>query len=147
MKSKAFLASIVATVSFILVACSPSPGLEFTQDETVEVTCDVFQEWPDHSGDVLLGVNGTLTVILCSNSTTGFQWLELPQISDPSALRQVDHKLVPPEAEGSMGAAGKEIWTFEILKKGESTIYFKYSQPWEGAEKAKWTYELTVFAR
>ena len=147
MKSKAFVASIVATASLILVACSPSPGLEFTQDATVEVTCDIFQEWPDHSGDVLLGANGTLTVILCTSSTTGFQWSQTPQIGAQTVLRQVDHKFVAREETALVGAPGQEVWTFKTLKEDTSTIYFEYSRPWEGGQKAIWTFNLTVIVK
>ncbi len=146
MKVKLTLICAVALISVFLFGCSQSPGLEFMQDATVERTCEMFQEEPHPSGDVVLGVDGTLTVILCSNQTTGFQWSESPQISDLTALRQVGHEFVSPEGD-AVGAAGQEIWTFETLKKGESTISFEYSRPWEGGEKAEWTLVLTVLAR
>ena len=140
----------VAIVSVLLVGCSPSteaPELEFMQDATSELTCEMFQEQPHQSGDIVLGADGTLTVILCSNQTTGFQWSESPQISDTSILRQVDHEFVPPEDVNIVGGAGKEVFTFETLNKGVSTISFEYSRPWEGGEKAEWTFELEVHAR
>ena len=150
MKAKLIPICAVAIVSILLFGCSQpaeAPGLEFMQDASSELTCEMFQEQPHHSGDIVLGVDGTLTVILCSNPTTGFEWLELPQISDTSVLRQETHEFMPPEDENIIGGAGKEIFTFKTLKKGVSTINFEYSRPWEGGEKAEWTFELEVHVR
>ena len=149
MNAKLIPICTLAIVSLFLFGCSSSesPSLEFMQDATSELTCEMFQEQPHHSGDIVLGVDGTLTVILCSNPTTGFQWSESPEISDPTVLQQVDHKFAPPEEKNIEGAAGKEIFTFKTLKKGVSTIHFDYSRPWEGGEKGEWTFDLEVHAR
>ena len=140
---------ILAIVPLFLFGCSSpeSPSLEFMQDATSELTCEMFQELPHQSGDIVLGVDGTLTVILCSNPTTGFQWSESPGISDTSILQQVDHEFTPSEDENIIGGAGKEIFTFKTLKEGVSTINFEYSRPWGGGEKAQWTFKLEVHAR
>ena len=91
------------------------------------------REEPHCSGDVVLGGAGTLTVILCSNPTTGFEWFELPQISDTSVLRQGTHEFIPSgdlaEKPPPAGSPGKEVQTFKTLKKGISTISFEYSGP------------------
>jgi hypothetical protein len=75
---KVKLVPICVRVIFTLLMCSCAQttqplGLEFLQDATSELTCEMFQEQPHHSGDIVLGVDGTLTVILCSNPTTGFE--------------------------------------------------------------------------
>lgn len=147
MNAKLIPICTLAIVSlFFGCSSSESPSLEFMQDATSELTCEMFQEQPHHSGDIVLGVDGTLTVILCSNPTTGFQWSESPEINDPTVLQQVDHKYEPPETD-LLGAAGKKIFTFKTLKKGVSTIHFEYSRPWEGGEKGEWTFDLEVHAR
>ncbi len=90
MKAKLIPICAVAIVSILLFGCSQpaeAPGLEFMQDATSELTCEMFQEQPHHSGDIVLGVDGTLTVILCSSPTTGFLWVESPEIGDPTVLR------------------------------------------------------------
>ena len=150
MKTKLMPICAVAMLSILLFGCSKStesPGLEFMRDATSELTCEMFQEQPHISGDIVLGVDGTLTVILCSNQTTGFKWSESPEISDATVLQQVDHEFVPPEAENIVGGAGKETFTFRTLKEGVSTIYFEYSRSWEGGEKGHWTFDLEVHAR
>ena len=137
----------------LLFGCSPaeSPSLEFMQDATSELTCEMFQEQPHHSGNIVLGVDGTLTVILCSNQTTGFQWSESPEISDQTVLQQTAHEFIPPEDLAERpppaGSPSKEVWTFKTLKKGTSTISFEYSRPWEGGEKGEWTFNLEVHTR
>jgi len=145
MKSKLILMCTVAAISLCLFACS--------SQASVQASCDDFMKDQHISKQVEVPVNGSLTVTLCSNPTTGFQWSESAQISDQAVLQQTDHKFMPPpEAVGCApppppGAAGKEIWTFKALKQGESTISMEYSRPWEGGEKATWTFVLTVVVR
>ena len=45
------------------------------------------------------------------------------------------------------GTPGQEVWTFEALKKGSSTVSLEYDRPWEGGEKGEWTFELTVVVK
>lgn len=149
MNVKLTLICTLTIVSLFLFGCTSSetPSVEFMQDATSELTCEMFQEQPHRSGDIVLGVDGTLTVILCSNQTTGFQWSESPEINDPTILQQLNHEFTPPEDENIIGGAGKEIFTFKTLKEGVATISFEYSRPWEGGEKGEWTFDLEVHAR
>jgi inhibitor of cysteine peptidase len=139
MKAKLILVCAVGVLSLFLFACAPA-----AKQASVEVSCDDFSQQNHITKQVEVGAGGTLTVTLCSNQTTGFMWSETAQISDQSVLQQTDHKFVPPEAEGVVGAAGKEVWTFNALKKGTSTVSVEYSRPWEGGEKGVWTFNLTV---
>jgi inhibitor of cysteine peptidase len=139
MKTKLILICAVGVLSLFLFACAPA-----ARQASVEVSCDDFSQQNHITKQVEVGAGGTLTVTLCSNQTTGFMWSETAQISDQSVLQQTDHTFVPPEAEGVVGAAGKEVWTFNALKKGTSTVSVEYSRPWEGGEKGVWTFNLTV---
>ena len=68
-------------------------------------------------------------------------------LPEKTVLRHVDNKYVPPDAEGVVGAAGKEVWTFHAEAKGKSTIYMEYRRPWEqGVEPAE-TFTLTVIVK
>jgi len=131
----------VVAISLCLFACSPAP-----KQASVEASCDDFYEHQHISQEVEVAVDGSLTVTLCSNPTTGFQWSESAQISDQTVLEQVDHKFVSPESEPPPppGTPGQEIWTFKALKKGTTEVSLEYSRPWEGGEKATWTFVLTV---
>jgi len=109
----------------------------------VEISCDQFQDSHHSMNNIDLSVGDTVTIDLCSNPTTGFQWEENPDISDSSVLKQTSHEFIPPGTDVP-GQAGREVWVFKTLKKGESTVIFEYSQPWEGGMKNEWTYTLTV---
>ena len=69
------------------------------------------------------------------------------ELPEKTVLKHVDNKYVPPEAEGVVGATGKEVWTFHAEEKGKSTIYMVYRRPWEeGVQPAK-TFTLTVVVK
>ena len=143
MKLKSILVCAVVAILLLLVACSPTQ-----KQASVEVSCDDFMKVNHLSQEVEVSADGTLTVTLCSNPTTGFLWSESAQISDQTVLQQTGHGfLTAPESQAMMGAPGKEVWTFQALKKGESTISMEYSRPWEGGEKGAWTFALTVVVK
>jgi len=136
MKSKLVLMCAMVATSLSLCACSPA----------IDVSCDDFMNLQHISQEVEVTVDGSFTVTLCSNPSTGFQWSESAQISDQTVLQQTAYEFVPP-TDGLLlapGTPGKEIWTFQALKKGDSTVSMEYSQPWEGGEEATWTFNLTV---
>ena len=140
MRTKLILVSTLVALSLSLFACT-------SKQVPLEITCDDFTEYQHFTWEVQ-GVNAgdSLAVTLCSNPTTGFQWTELARISNETVLKQTDHEFVPPKGDVP-GAAGKEIWTFKALKKGTTEISMEYSQPWEGGEKAEWTFIATVVVR
>ena len=148
MKSKLILICTMAAILLCLFACSPASKV------SVEASCDDFTKLPPEeraiSKEVEIAVDGLLTVTLCSNPSTGFQW-EPAKISDQTVLQQVNHKFEAPEYTGDgpppPGTPGKEVWTFKALKEGKSTISMEYSRPWEGGEKAAWTFVLTVVVK
>jgi len=141
MKSKLILVGVVVAVLLSLVACTSAP-----KQAEVSVDIDDFMEQKNISEEVEVAVDGSLTVTLGSNQTTGFKW-GLAEITDESVLEYVDNEYVSPEDGGVVGAAGKEVWTFKALKEGESTVSTEYSRPWEGGEKAEWTFVLTVVVK
>ena len=141
MKSKLILVGIVVAALLSLVACSSA-----AEQAQVSVDIDDFMEQKHISKEVEVAADGSLTVTLGSNQTTGFKW-ELAEITDESVLEYVDDEYVPPEDTGVVGAGGKEVWTFTALKKGTTEVSMEYSRPWEGGEKAEWTFVLTVVVK
>jgi len=139
MKLKLVLVCLAAAISLLLLGCS--------QKVPVEVSCDDFYNQQHITRQVEVAAGDSLTVTLCSNPTTGFQWAESATVSDQSVLQQTDHKFTAPEANGTVGAPEKEVWTFKALKKGTSTVSMEYSRPWEGGEKGEWTFSLTVVVK
>jgi len=141
LKLKLILTCAVVAASLSLFACAP-------KQVSVEVSCDEFYEQNHISQEVDVAVGDSFTVTLCSNPSTGFEW-ESAQISDQTVLQQTDHQFVGPESEPPPppGTPGEEIWTFQVLKKGETTVSMEYSRPWEGGEKGEWTFNLTVVVK
>lgn len=137
MKLGIISALIMLSLSLCMIACAPSTGTP------MEISCDDFRQQAHMDKQISVAAGDTFTVTLCSNATTGFEWSESAQISDSTVVQQANHEFVAPET-GLAGAPGKEVWTFNALKKGTSTIALEYSRPWEGGEKGEWTLNLTV---
>lgn len=147
MKRSILVCAMVA-ISLCLFACAPA-----SKQVSVNFSWDDFKKEQHISREVEVPVDGSLTITLYSNPTEGRQWSEPPQISDQTVLREVDHKYEPPSkglgcAPPPPGTGGKEIWTFEALEKGMSTISMEYTHPWEGGEKEPMlTFVLTVVVK
>jgi inhibitor of cysteine peptidase len=138
MRCQSAIVPLIAVCS-VLSACSSS-GL-------VEVGCAEFNEKKHISGETEVAVGDEITMKLCSNPTTGFQWSEQADISDNEVIEQVNHQYVGPSDEDRPpppGTPGEEVWTFRAIGKGQSTVSVEYGRPWEGGEKATWTFVLRV---
>ena len=134
------LIALVFVVAISLLILSRVP-----RTASVDVSCDdLASQGGTVSKEVELGrFNDLLVVTLCSNATTGFEW-ELVEISDENILQQTEQEYVAPEGTEVEGAAGQEIWTFKILRPGETIIAMEYSRPLGGGEKGEWTFDLSV---
>ena len=123
----------------MLGACAPAGP--------IEIDCDAFYQEADQARQVALRPGDEITVRLCSNPSTGFQWTEDAEISDPDVVTQQSHAYQAPSEEGdppAPGTPGAETWVFRAVTSGESVIRLEYDRPWEGGEKGAWTFELTV---
>ena len=140
MNSKLPLICSIAIILLSLCGCS--------SQVSVKASCDEFMEQQHISREVRVPANGSLTLTLCSNPTTGFEWGPA-KISDQAVLEEIDHEFIGPESTPPPppGTPGQELWTFKALKKGESTISIEYRWPWEGDAKATWTFTMTVIAK
>jgi len=107
----------------------------------VEISCDDFTESPHIINEFEVEIGDKITVELCSNTTTGFEWDYEMTIED--VVKEEDHDFEPPEGDVP-GAAGIEVWTFEAVEKGTTEVLMEYSQPWELGLKSEWTYTFTV---
>jgi len=136
-----YLPTIVSffTLSLLLSACA-SQG-------SVEIQCNDFHENPHITNNIEVELGDEFTVNLCSNASTGFQWIENADISAPDILEQVSHEYGAPSENGDPpppGTPGIQIWRFKTLKEGTSILSFEYSRDWEGGEKGTWTFVLEV---
>ncbi len=107
----------------------------------ISIPIGEFQNQP-HIDVVMSAVVGEeLTVTLGSNPTTGYQWLEDAEISDESIVQQTSHKFVGPGIDKPPGTSGEEVWTFEALQRGTSTILLEYCR-WNDA--GLWAVAITA---
>ena len=137
MKLKIFLIFTIVTTVLLLSSCIVTSSLT-----NVEISCDEFTEHPNSiRNEFQVEVGDKITVKLCSNPTTGFEWGYA--ITTENVVEEEDHDFEPPEGD-VLGAAGIEVWTFEAVEKGTTKVQMEYSQPWEGGLKAEWTYTITV---
>lgn len=111
-------------------------------------TCDQFGTTPTIAEARSIDSGTELTVVLCSNPSTGFAWDE-PQIADATILEVVDRTYQAPD-QGTLpivGMAGGDVLTLRGLEPGTTTLSIRYGQPWEGGTKGEWTYSLEVTVR
>lgn len=128
----------VVAISILILSLVPRTA-------SIDVSCDDFaSQGGTISKEIELGrFSDLLVVTLCSNATTGFEW-ELVEISDENILQQTEQEYAAPEGTEVEGVAGQEIWTFKILRSGETTIAMEYSRPREGGGNGEWTFDLRV---
>ena len=138
MKIKLMLSVAIVILALVLPGCKPAG-----KDVPLQVTYDEFTQQKSLARNIVATARDTLKITLPSNPGTGFRW-ELAGISDPAVLTQDgDSEYVLPES-AAVGATGREIWTFEPLKRGTSNISLAYSQPWEGGTKKEWSITIEV---
>ncbi|GEM_PF-653969 len=97
-----------------------------------------------NSGEEMdLAISDSVSVVLDSNPSTGFSW-QLIDISNENVLKNTNKEFRLPEIDPPPGTPGEEVWTFEAIGAGTSTLSLEYSRPWEGGEKAVETFVLNV---
>jgi len=138
MKLRIIAVLVMLVASLTLLSC-----IVTSRAINVDISCDDLAESP-HSvrNEFQVEIGDKITVKLCSNPTTGFKWKyeTIGQI----VLQEEDYDFEEPENGGALGAAGKEVWTFEAIAKGRTEVHMEYSQPWEGGEQGEWTYMFIV---
>ncbi len=144
MRMKAMVTAVLVTVLVVVGACSPALGASPPKEASIEVTIDEFMDEKNITREIEVADDGVITVVLGSNPTTGFSWTETARIANASILEQTENKLILPEGKNLVGSPGNQVWTFKALQKGTTTVNMDYSRPWEGGEKAEWTFELIV---
>lgn len=134
------IAGLAVILVVALAACSVA-----SEEISVDISCDDFAANKHVINEFELPVGNEIVVTLCSNPTTGFSW-EPAVISDGAVLKEVSHEFIGPESDPPPppGTPGQEVWTFETVKSGVTEVSLQYSRPWEGGEKAEWTYNFTV---
>ena len=127
---------IIVGLIFGFLASQPrTTSIEFSSDDFLQNDGVIFGELEINS------FTDYLEVILHSNQTTGFRW-GIIKLTDEMVWTPDNYEYEPPETDGVVGAAGKEIW---IFPRDEGTLTMEYSQPWDDGIKAERTLYLYVF--
>ena len=133
---------LIAIATLLLVSLSLSSCIITSQLINVAISCEEFQENPNSIiNDFQIEIGDKITVKLCSNPTTGFQWGY--EMSGDNAIKEEDHDFEEPNGD-VVGASGTEVWTFEGTAKGTIVVLMEYSQPWGGGIKKEWTYRMNI---
>ena len=144
MKVKIALLTVLAVASMVVTILALSAdGISNASPDEKSGQIDIDASY-DGQG-IEIDVGESLLIILESNPTTGFRW-ELAGPVDEDLLALIETRYEPgADIEASLvGAGGTEVWTFETLADGETTITLEYSRAWDGGEKAIETFEVTV---
>ena len=98
----------------------------------------------DNGKTVKVAVDGTVTLTLESNPTTGFSWIGVDKADkDILKLERNDYKEKDHPA-GMLGVGGRNTIVYRALKKGKAKIDLTYMQPWEPDSKFNTNYSVTV---
>jgi len=135
MKLRIVLILVMVVTLLSLSSCITSREMH------VEVSCEQFVKNSRAMSEFQAEVGDKITVKLCSNPSTGFEWEY--EMSGDNALKEEDYDFEEPKSDVP-GAAGIEVWTFETVENGVTEVRMEYNQPWEGGEKEEWTYTMTV---
>jgi len=157
MKYRLIMLGLIAILAVSLLACSSETTGEngdssqptkrttsYAAATSVEFyTCNEFEKNKHITDEITFTVGKGVTVILCSNRSTGFQWGEEAEISDTSVIEQTGHSYTAPAGD-KVGAAGQEKFVFTGVGPGTATAYMEYSRPGDSGAEAEWTCTLTI---
>jgi inhibitor of cysteine peptidase len=99
-------------------------------------------EYTDPSKGIEIGVSGQFVITLEANPTTGYQW---QADFDKSSLKLIKSDYKQSESKpGLVGVGGKEYFTFEGLKKGNTRITLVYKRAWEQGSASQKVFNVSV---
>ena len=99
----------------------------------------------DSGKQITANAGDSFTVTLDSNPSTGFSW-SISSITDEDVIDDVNNEFNGADT-GMVGAGGQEVWTFEAVDKGSSTIEMKYRRSWEQGVEPAATFNVTVVVK
>jgi inhibitor of cysteine peptidase len=87
----------------------------------------------------------SFTIEMPANPTTGYMWFLADNI--PAFVHVQSHRYQAPVNKKMIGAAGVDIWTFNVDKEAfkvpqMTTIHFVYTRPWDMTDERKVTFTV-----
>ncbi len=133
--------SILVTILFAsaLAACGSAQASE------LGATCDEFAKTPAIAQTAEATAGDDLTIVLCSNATTGYSWG--PAAVSDTAVATVSSQEYSAPAQASLpivGQAGGEVVKVHAAAPGTATVKLDYGRPWDPTTSGTWTYQLTL---
>ncbi|MFH1842559.1 MAG: protease inhibitor I42 family protein [bacterium] len=101
----------------------------------------------NHGDTVTMAPGQVLLITLESNGTTGYQWQQLEV--DETILKLAASEYVVPDTGDPprVGAGGHEIFRYEAISAGETSLELGYRRPRETGEAPARTFNLSVTVR
>jgi predicted secreted protein len=97
----------------------------------------------DDGSEVKLVPGQRLVATLKSNRPTGFRW-QSPDVNEGVIeLLERTYESMDKQSD-KLGRPGRTTFRFRARKPGKAELEMAYSQPWEGGQKQKRTFSLTV---
>jgi predicted secreted protein len=91
---------------------------------------------------VNVAIGEEFKIELVSNPSTGYEW-NVTQIADERIANMTSSEYVPPDSD-LLGASGKQVFTFEALENGTTTITLEYARPFEDSPISRHVVTVTV---
>lgn len=136
-----FAATLVGLVACQSVSAAPSTERSDTAHAAGEAIAGV------RDGETVLSPGQTLSIVLPSNSSTGYAWT-VGEFNEAivSPAQPFGEHITNPHPDGMVGVPGQTHYRFVAQAPGQTTVVFKYGQAWDqAAEPADTaTYRFTV---
>jgi inhibitor of cysteine peptidase len=100
------------------------------------------KEYTSPTQSIEVEARGQFTIVLESNPTTGYKW-EPGFDSSLLKVTKSDYKQSDAKA-GMVGVGGKEYFTFEAMKKGDTKITMAYKRSWEPGSAEQMVFSVSV---
>jgi len=129
----------ILTIVLIFISCSLT---SFADSVTRPVSIINITE-TNNGGTIIINRGTVVNLTLNSNPTTGYEWSYI-NTPDKNILNELEHTFISSAKEPNIaGAGGYDIWKYEAIKPGKTTISMKYSRSWENNPAVK-TFLLNV---
>jgi len=100
----------------------------------------------DSGTAITLAAGDTLRIELAANETTGYFWV-LDESLDQSILQQVGESEYVGEPDPAPGSGGTDIWTFEAVGAGTTTLTLNLERLNDTNPETAQTFQITVKVR
>ncbi|MGA1825129.1 MAG: protease inhibitor I42 family protein [bacterium] len=116
-----------------------------TPNQVIDADVTVYED--NYGEAVTLSIHESVSIILPSNITTGFQWVLNTDQLDSRVISLVDSQYltepIDPD-EPIVGAGGNEQFIFQATGEGTTIIQLQYMRPWSQVVEDTFEIEVTV---